>query len=420
MNSEFAWVVARRYLTARRKQAFISLISIVSVLGVSLGVAATVIALALMTGLQREMRDRIVSAAAHLYIYKSGAPWGDTLADDEAAIRATPGVTGVAPTVIGKGILKSSAGAADFVTIKGVDVNAEPTVTSIADSIKSGSLAALHREPPVIEDPDVIPPHDGVLLGVDLAQKLGVRVGDQVVLVTPDGPITPTGRITGQRTFRVVGTFQLGLYELDAGYALMDLPVALEFLRRAEPDLLQARVAELFEAPAIGDAVKARLGPVYSVENWTQMNKSLYSALLLEKLAIGLTIGLVVIVAALNIVASLVLLVMEKTRDIAILRTMGAPAAAIRRIFMLQGLIIGCVGTGAGAVLGIGLSFLADRYRWLTLPGDVYQITHVPFRMEPLDIAIVLVSAIVVCWLATIYPSRRAGQLDPAEALRYQ
>jgi lipoprotein-releasing system permease protein len=412
MNREFAWVVARRYLTARRKQAFISLISGVSVLGVAVGVAALIIALALMTGLQREMRDRIISSAAHLYIYPAGAQWPDAIEQDAAAIRATPGVTGVSAAAMGKGLLQASGGGSQFVTIKGVDITTEPTVTSIDSAMRAGALAALANRPAEALD--------GIILGVDLATSLGAHVGDRVMLITGDGPVTPYGRMAGRRNFEVVGTFQMGLYELDSSYALINLPVALEFLRLQSPSLLQARVNEMFKAPEIGDAVKARLGAGYSVDNWTDMNKSLYSALLLEKMGIGLTIGLVVLVAALNIVASLVLLVMEKTRDIAILRTMGAPARAIRLIFIFQGLIIGIMGTFSGAVLGLSLSFLADRYQWLKLPGDVYQITHVPFRVEPLDVTLVLVSAIVVCWVATIYPAHRAGQLDPAEALRYQ
>ena len=411
-RSEFAWVVARRYLTARRKQAFISLISGVSVLGVAVGVAALIIALALMTGLQREMRDRIIASAAHLYVYPVGAQWTDSIEKDKAAILATPGVTGVAPAVMGKGLLKASGGASGFVTIKGIDVKGEPTVTGIVNGMRAGSLDALANR-----TPDQL---DGIILGVDLATSLGAHVGDHLTLITPDGPVTPYGQMTGRRNFEVVGTFQMGLYELDSSYALINLPVAIEFLRLQAPSLLQARVTEMFKAPEIGDAVKQRLGAAYSVENWTDMNKSLYSALLLEKMAIGLTIGLVVLVAALNIVASLVLLVMEKTRDIAILRTMGAPARAIRLIFMFQGLVIGVAGTLTGAVLGLSVSFLADRYQWLKLPGDVYQITHVPFRVEPLDVAVVLISAVLVCWIATIYPARRAGQLDPAEALRYQ
>lgn len=407
----FSWFVARRYLTAQRKQAFISLISAVSILGVAVGVAALIIALALMTGLQREMRDRIVASAAHLYIYKSGGDGFATAAADAAVIRATAGVTGVAPAVLGKGVLRA-AGGVQFVNVKGIDVGLEPTVTSIATSMTAGSLAALDGRPA-----DALP---GIVLGGDLARSLGVQVGDRVTLQTADGTTTPMGRLPGYRALEVVGIFQLGLYELDSQYGLMAMPEAMSVLRRAGPDLLQARVADMFRAKAVGEAVGQRLGPRYVVENWTEMNKSLYSALLLEKMAISLTIGLVVAVAALNIVASLVLLVMEKSRDIAILRTMGAPAAAIRRIFMLQGLVIGAAGTGAGMALGLTVSWVCDHYRLLTLPGDVYQITHVPFRVEPLDVTLVAVAAMAICWAATLYPARRAGQLDPAEALRYQ
>lgn len=413
MQMSFAWFVARRYLTARRKQAFISLISGVSILGVAVGVAALIIALALMTGLQREMRDRIVSSAAHLYIYKINDPAFTTFEADAAVALATPGVVGVAPAVIGKGLLRASGNAQAFVTLKGIDIKREPTVTSIAERMKSGSLDALVGR---TEDQ---PP--GLILGADLATSLGAHVGERLELITPEGSLSPMGRMQGHRTFEVVGTFQMGLYELDSGYALTTIDEAMARFQKTGPDLMQARVTDMFKAPEIGAALESRFGrTLYTVENWTEMNKSLYSALVLEKVAISLTIGLVVLVAALNIVASLVLLVMEKSRDIAILRTMGAPAQAIRLIFMLQGLVIGAVGTFAGAALGLGVSFVCDHYQLITLPGEVYQITHVPFRVEPLDVAIVVVSAIVVCWLATIYPARRAGRLDPAEALRYQ
>lgn len=410
--TSFAWFVARRYLTARRKQAFISLISAVSILGVAVGVAALIIALALMTGLQQEMRDRIVSSAAHLYIYKYGDPAFTTFEADAAVAMHTPGITGVAPAVLGKGLLQAAANAQAFVTLKGIDVAREPSVTSIVENMKTGSLDALAGR-----GEDTVP---GIVLGADLAKSLGAHVGDRVTLITPEGPTTPMGRMQGRRPFEVVGTFQMGLYELDSSYAMTTLDEAVSVLRRSGPDLMQARVTDMFKAPDIGKALGTAFGGMYTVENWTEMNKSLYSALVLEKVAISLTIGLVVLVAALNIVASLVLLVMEKSRDIAILRTMGAPAQAIRQIFMLQGLVIGAVGTCAGAALGLAVSYVCDHYKLLTLPADVYQITHVPFRVEPLDVVIVVVSAIVVCWLATIYPARRAGQLDPAEALRYQ
>ncbi|HEX7779283.1 MAG TPA: FtsX-like permease family protein, partial [Vicinamibacterales bacterium] len=198
------------------------------------------------------------------------------------------------------------------------------------------------------------------------------------------------------------------------------LDAAASLLGKDGPDLIQLRLANLDDAPAISQRLKDQLGPQYQVQDWTELNRELYSALWLEKVGLSLAIGLIVLVAALNIVASLVLLVMEKSRDIAILRTMGAPAGAIRRIFVYQGLTIGLIGTIAGAILGLAASILADRYRLIQLPGDVYQITHLPFRVQPLDVVVVVVSAIAICLVATLYPSRQAGRLDPAEALRHQ
>lgn len=218
----------------------------------------------------------------------------------------------------------------------------------------------------------------------------------------------------------VVGTFKFGFYEIDSSQALMTLPVATSLFNRDGPDMIQLRLANMDDAPAVRDRLREELGTAYDVRDWTELNQPLYSALWLEKLAISLTIGLIVMVAALNIVASLVLLVMEKSRDIAILRTMGAPARVIRRIFIYQGLTIGLVGTGVGATLGLLVCWFAERYRLIKLPSDVYQITYLPFRVQPLDVTVVVLSAVVVCLVATLYPSRQAGRIDPAEALRNQ
>jgi lipoprotein-releasing system permease protein len=212
----------------------------------------------------------------------------------------------------------------------------------------------------------------------------------------------------------------LGFFEFDSNYALIPLPIALEFLSRPGPDVMQLKVTDLQEAPAISARLQDLLGPAYITEDWTLVNSSLYSALRLEKYAIALTIGLIVMVAALNIVASLVLLVMEKSRDIGILRTMGAPASAIRRIFLLQGITIGAVGTTVGTVLGLIVCWVSEKYHLFELPGDVYQITRLRFDVEPDTVLTIMVAAMVVCLVATLYPSRRAAALDPAEALRYQ
>jgi lipoprotein-releasing system permease protein len=219
----------------------------------------------------------------------------------------------------------------------------------------------------------------------------------------------------------VVGTFRFGFYQADRTYALLSLSHAQYLLNKPSgPDMLQLKIADLDRAGALRIDLQRRLGLAYEVQDWTQLNRELYSALALEKIAISLTIGLIVIVAALNIVASLVLLVMEKTRDIGILRTMGARAGVIRRIFIYQGLTIGLIGTAAGTVLGLLVSSVADRYRLITLPADVYQIPYLPFRVQPLDVFIVVAAAVAVCLLATLYPSRQAARIDPAEALRNQ
>jgi lipoprotein-releasing system permease protein len=261
---------------------------------------------------------------------------------------------------------------------------------------------------------------DGLVLGQDLAHTLGVRIGDTVRLLTPEGTLSPMGLMSRTRTLKVVGVFSLGLYEFDSSYAMMDLPVAERLLAKDHPDFIQLRLDDMFAAPAISVDIQETLGLEYSTQDWADMNKSLFSALKLEKMAISITIGLIVMVAALNIVASLVLLVMEKSRDIAILKTMGSSAASIRRIFMLQGLIIGLVGTTVGAIGGCTLIYILDRYKLIHVPIDVYQISYVPFTLMPLDFATVIAAAILICFVATIYPSRQASKLDPAQALRYQ
>jgi lipoprotein-releasing system permease protein len=411
----FPWFIARRYLTAKRKQAFISLISLVSVLGVTVGVMALVIANALMTGVQGEMRDRIVGATAHINVYKPGPGLLDVEA--ELAKMTGAGIQAAAPISIGKGMLVAGQRSA-FAQLKGIEPSREVLVTDLGGSMLAGTPEALTMAPGWRDD--VERPTDPLLLGSGLAETLGVRVGDLVDLMVPTGVLTPLGAVPRARTFVVAGIFQLGFFEFDTNYALLPLEISMDLLNEPAPAAIQLRVDDLDAAPAIGAALRQRLGAAYVVVDWTEMNAGLYSALRLEKLAISFTIGLIVMVAALNIVGSLILLVMEKSRDIGILRTMGASASAIQWIFILQGATIGAVGVVSGAVLGVVVSWLCDYYQLFSLPGDVYQITQLHFRVEVLDVLIVVIGAWLVCLLATIYPARRASALDPAEALRYQ
>jgi lipoprotein-releasing system permease protein len=407
MNIPFELHIALRYLFARRKQAFISVISLISTLGVTVGVMALVIALALMTGLQQELRDRILGSNPHVYVWNTGG-----IVDyhaEAAKLRQLPHVVGAAPEILGQGLI-SAGRETQPVQIKGVDPVLEQQVTDIKGAMQSGSLDALNKTEGV----------DGILLGKDLAAKLGVAIGDTVSLLTPQGTLSPMGMIPRTRRLRVAGIFSLGLYEFDSSYGFVSLDVAKRLFDKDQADLIQLRVDDIYLAPQIAKEIPTRLGAQYVTENWSEMNRSLFSALWLEKMAISLTIGLIVMVAALNIVASLILLVMEKNRDIAILKTMGASARSVTAIFMMQGLIIGLVGTTVGAAAGYALSFLFDHYRLIRVPIDVYQVSHVPFTVLPLDFALVVVAAILVCFVATIYPSRQAARLDPAQALRYE
>jgi lipoprotein-releasing system permease protein len=409
MNSlPFELFVAVRYLLARRKQAFISLISLISTLGVTVGVMALLIALALMTGLQGELRDRIVGSSAHIFVRKVGG-YGNYTQDLER-FRKMPHVLGAAPSINTLGMI-GGASATGFVKIKGIVPELEAQVTEVEKAMKSGSLDAL--APVEGELP-------GIVIGQELATSIGSFVGDRVQLTGEGGSLSPMGPMPSRRVFRVVGLFSLGLYEFDQGYAFVHLDTARRMARHDSIDFIELRVDDMFAAGPIADDISNAVGDQYMAQDWSDLNKSLFSALALEKLAISITIGLIVMVAALNIVASLVLLVMEKSRDIAILKTMGSSAASIRRIFMLQGLVIGLIGTTVGAIAGLVVIYVVDRYELVRVPLDVYQISHVPFRLELFDFLVVIASAIVICFVATIYPSRQAAKLDPAQALRYQ
>jgi lipoprotein-releasing system permease protein len=406
MDVPFELQVALRYLLAKRKQAFISVISFISTLGVTVGVMALVIALALMTGLQQELRDRIVGSNPHIYVWNTKGI--DDYRAETAKLRAVPHVLGAAPAVQGQGLL--SAGSTEPVQIKGIDPVLEQEVTNLRDSITSGSIDALNT-------PEGEPP--GILLGKGLAGKLGVATGDSVSL-TMGATLTPAGLLPRTRRLRVVGVFDLGLIEFDSTFGFLSLDVARRLLGKDKVDLIQLRVDDIFAAPQIAASIPARLGAEYVTQDWAEMNKSLFSALGLEKMAISLTIGLIVMVAALNIVASLILLVMEKHRDIAILKTMGASAKSVTTIFMMQGLIIGITGTTVGASAGYAAATVLTRYKLIRVPADVYQMSYMPFRVLPLDFALVVAGAILVCFIATIYPSRQAAKLDPVQALRYE
>jgi lipoprotein-releasing system permease protein len=297
------------------------------------------------------------------------------------------------------------------IMVKGIDPELEPAVTEIGTGMLTGSLAELSATEGV----------PGALLGKHLASQLGVTLGDEVEIFTVrSARMTPAGVVPRPRRARVAGTFSMGLYDFDHGYVFVSLDLGKRLAGVEDPQHIQVKVEDINQAPEIARRLAATLGPAYQAEDWQRMNKPLFSALWLEKMGLSIAIGLIVAVAALNIIASLILLVMEKSRDIAILKTMGLSSERVMKIFMLQGLIIGVVGTAVGGIGGVVIARVLDKYQLIHIADDVYQVAHVPFVIRPWDLAAVLVSAIVVCFVATIYPSRQASKLDPVQALRFE
>ena len=406
----FELQVALRYLLAKRRQVFISVISLVSTIGVTVGVAALIIAMALMTGLQGELQDKILGSSAHVFVFKPAGGIDDYRAE-VARIRGFTGVIGAAPAVMGRAMI-SGTGQPGFVAVKGVDPELEGSVTDVAGALTDGKLSDL-----VPASADDLP---GIILGKDLAGQIGAMVGDIVTLTTPSGSLTPMGVMPRMRRFKVVGTFRLGLYDFDSSTGLVALEPGMRLAGTESVDHIEVKIADIYNAPAMADQMAENFGPEYVTQDWTDINQQLYSALMLEKIGMGIGIGLIVMVAALNIIASLILLVMEKTRDIAILKTMGASKRSIMLVFLLQGTIIGVIGTVLGAVAGTAIATIADRYQLIKIPSDVYQVSYLPFKVLPEDLIAVIIGAVVVCFIATLYPSRQAAKLDPAQALRYE
>src|SRR5262245_39163022 len=411
----YAVFIARRYLLAQRKQAIIYVISLISVLGVIVGVAALVVVLALMTGFQDQIQAKIFGANAHLTIFSgsSGRPLDDVPAVLARLERSEP-VLAAGPVVYEKGMATSelnTAGAA--VLIKGVDPQAERRITDLASQVR-GDLSIL-----------ALPGaggRDRAILGKDLALNLGVGAGDVVRVIIAQANVTPFLTLPKSREFEVAGTADAGFYDYDSSRIYVSLDAARRFvgLRPAQATAIEARVKDPRRLQHAAGAVQDTLGTGYHVNDLIRMNRTFFSALRFEKLGMSIAIGLIVLVAALNIVSILILMVMEKVRDIGVLLAMGATSQGIRRIFLVQGLIIASIGTGAGIVMGTSLSWILDRFRLIALPVDVYFIPYVPFHIRPMDVLTVAITTVGVSFLATLYPSWRAARLDPSEALRYE
>jgi lipoprotein-releasing system permease protein len=372
------------------------------------------IALAIMTGFQGELRSRILGAASHLSIYSLASGGFRDYREVIEKVREVEGIEGAAPVLYGKALVSSATGSG-LVTIKGVDPVREAEVTEFAHRMISGGLDRLSSTE---NDEGALP---GLVIGEELAMSLGCLVGDSVKLTSPEGHLTPFGMLPRTRGFRVVGIFKVGLYDFDHSWALTSLAAAQRLLSLGDHvAYVETRVDDIYDVKKLAAVVSKALGSGYGTLDWMETNQSLFSALWLEKMVTTIFVSFIVGVAALNIIASQIMVVMEKTRDIAILRSMGATARSVLVIFILQGTIIGMVGTLVGAALGVAICRFLDYYRLIRIPEDVYQLTYVPFKLLPSDLALVVLAAPLICFLATIYPARRASHLIISEALRYE
>ena len=406
-------MVAFRYLRARRQEGFISVIAAFSLLGIMLGVATLIIVMSVMNGFRVELLNRILGLNGDLGIFSAqGAiPDFDALA---FRVKQVPGVVAVHPLIEGQ-VLASAKGRSSGVMVRGM---------SEAD-IKSEPLLASHIAPGELQQFG----DDKVLLGSKLAFKLGVRPGDSVTLMSPNGRPTAFGNVPRVKTYRVAGTFEVGMYEYDSGIIFMPLPAAQLFFQLPDAvNTLQVFVGNPDRARAVGYAVYQKLGGGYRVYDWQQSNAAFFGAVEVERNVMFIILSLIILVAAFNIVSSMIMLVKDKTRDIAILRTMGATRGMVLRVFMLSGASIGVVGTLLGLVLGIAFTSHIEQIRDFvqSLVGvnlfnaEIYFLTQIPARIDPREVTLVLAMAFGLSFLATVYPSWRAARLDPVEALRYE
>lgn len=406
----FELFVARRYLTARQKQAFISVISLISVLGVGLGVASLIVVVGVMHGFSTELRDKILGINAHMVAAVAGGAMHD-YRELMGKAEAVPGVLGATPFVYTE-VMLSSARGVKGVVLRGVDPASAGKVLALPKEMIVGSL----------DDLEIPGPFPGIVLGRELADRLGLVVGETVNLMSPAGKESAAGFSPKVKTFVLRGLFKSGMYEYDSTLAYVTIPAAQELLgfKRDIATGLELKVADVDAVDTLAPKVREALGgPPLFVRTWIDMNGNLFKALHLEKTAMFVILVMIVVVGCFSIITTLIMLVMEKTRDIAILMSMGATPAAIRKIFMLQGIIIGALGTALGYALGLGVALALEKYQFIKIPGDVYPMDHLPVRLDWSDLVIIGVTALALCFLATMYPARQAARLSPVEALRH-
>ncbi|EGJ51070.1 lipoprotein-releasing ABC transporter permease subunit [Desulfocurvibacter africanus] len=407
----FELFIALRYLLALRKQAFISVISLFAVFGVCLGVASLIVVMGVMNGFSTDLRDKILGVNAHVIVMNAhGAMTGaDEIARQAADVT---GVTGATPFIYSE-VMVSTPRGVKGVVLRGIEPESSSKVLSLSKDMLAGKVEDLDREDT----------HPGIIVGQELAARLGLSVGSMVNLLSPTGSKSAAGFMPKVKFFTVTGIFKTGMFEYDSSMAYVSLTAARDLLGFSGDVVsgIELRLADVYAAEHVSRQVESSLGGYpFLVRNWMEMNANLFAALKLEKTAMFIFLVLIVLVGSFSIITTLVMLVIQKTRDIAVLMSMGAKPREIQHIFMLQGTTIGVLGTLLGYLLGVPVSLLLKKYQFIELPRDVYPVDYLPVRLELLDMTLIGLAAMGLCFVATLYPARKASRLNPADALRYE
>ena len=423
---KFELFVAARYLRAKRRQAVISVITAISIIGVAAGVASLIVALSINAGFQKDLQNQLLGSTSHINLLKIKADgiydWRELM----SRLEKEPHVVAAAPALYEQ-VLASRGSRASGMQLKGVIPEYENRVSELLKSVKIGTAATLNpvpaAKPCAADDEDCasareLPP---IVLGKDLAETIGATVGSVILVTSPQGELTPFGLVPRYERFKVTGIFNSGFYNYDSSWAFIRLADSQRMAGLGDViSVLEFKIDNLYKAEQVGAELQKAAGPEYMATNWMDQNRALFRALSLERVVTFLTIGLIVFVAALNILISLIMMVMEKTKDIAVLISMGARRRQVRQVFILQGVLIGVIGTVLGLMLGYGVSVAGAKYHFISLNPEVYSINYVPFAPRPIDGVLVAAVALLISFVATLYPSWSAARVLPAEALRYE
>lgn len=408
----FEYFIGGRYLRAKKKETFISLITLLSISGVTVGVMALIVVIAVMAGFESDLKQRILGVESHIVLMRHDGSVPDYQRITEQ-IKEVRGVETATPFIYTQIMLRSSSGVSGAV-LRGIDPKSAGGVIKI---LENSALQNLMQAEQLENAKPFVP---GIILGKELSRNLGVVKGDAVYLISSRGMISPIGYLPAMKRFKVAGLFESGMYEYDGSLAYINLKDAQKLLNmEGAVTGIEVRVHDIYGARNISKKIVSKFGFPYWARDWMQMNQNLFSALKLEKTVMFIILALIVLVAAFNIASTLIMMVMGKTKDIAILKAMGAMDSSIRKIFIFKGMIIGAVGTILGVSLGFTICKLLEKYKFIQLPGDVYYISTLPVRLEALDVIMIASAAMIICFLATLYPASQASKLNPIEAIRY-